>query len=117
MLSDTLYRIPRQTGISLMQRRGPGQSRELTSRRLVLDYGLRFYHDLPQAEVRGQTAAFVQGLYNAQNAPVLITSGRDAKGNRIGIDPVTGAQFNVAFIGTFAPGHGNSARASALPMT
>jgi 5-deoxy-glucuronate isomerase len=39
MLSDTLYRVPRQPGVSLIQSRGPGRSRELTSRRLVLDAG------------------------------------------------------------------------------
>jgi len=77
------------------------------SRRFTLDYGLRFYHDMPQGEVRGQAAAFVQGLYNPANAPVLITSGKNAAGVRVGVDPITGKQYNVAFIGTFAPGHGN----------
>jgi hypothetical protein len=79
------------------------------NRRLSLDYGLRFYHDLPQYEVRSQTAAFVHGLYDVANAPTLITSGRNEAGARVGIDPVTGQQYNVAFIGTFAPGHGDPA--------
>ena len=79
------------------------------NRRLTLDYGIRIYHDLPQEEVRGQAAAFVQGFYNPANAPVLITSGRNSAGTRIGVDPVTGQQYNVAFIGTFAPGHGDPA--------
>jgi 5-deoxy-glucuronate isomerase len=39
MLSDTLYRVPRQPGLSVIQSRGPGQSRELTSRRLLLAAG------------------------------------------------------------------------------
>ena len=39
MLSNTLYRVPRQNGLSLIQGRGPGQARELTSRRLLLDAG------------------------------------------------------------------------------
>ena len=77
------------------------------SRRLTLDYGVRFYHDAAQAEVRGQTAAFVQGMYNPANAPVLITSGRNAASARVGVDPLTGKQYNIAFIGTFAPGHGD----------
>jgi hypothetical protein len=77
------------------------------TRQLTLDYGVRFYHDPAQAEVRGQTAAFVQSLYNRANAPVLITSGKNAAGARVGVDPVTGQQYNVAFIGTFAPGHGD----------
>jgi hypothetical protein len=77
------------------------------SRRLTLDYGVRFYHDAGQEEVRGQTAAFVQGMYNPANAPVLITSGRNAANARVGVDPLTGKQYNIAFIGTFAPGHGD----------
>ncbi|PYR44817.1 MAG: 5-deoxy-glucuronate isomerase [Acidobacteria bacterium] len=39
MLSDTLYRVPRQRGLSMIQSRGPAHARELTSRRLVLDGG------------------------------------------------------------------------------
>src|SRR5262245_18032428 len=79
------------------------------NRRLVLDYGLRFYRDLPQAEVRGQASAFVQSLYNRVNAPVLITSGRNAGATPIGVNPITGQEFNAAFIGTFAPGFGEPA--------
>jgi hypothetical protein len=79
------------------------------SRKLTIDYGLRFYHDLPQEESRGQTAAFAPGLWSGKNAPVLITSGRNAAGTRVGVDPITGQQYNVAFIGTFAPGHGDPA--------
>jgi hypothetical protein len=78
------------------------------NRRFTLDYGLRFYHDMPQQEVRGQTSAFVQGLYDRAGAPRLITSGRNASNARIGVDPVTGQQFNAAFIGTFVPGVGNN---------
>ena len=74
---------------------------------LTLDYGVRFYHDAGQEEVRGQTAAFVQSMYNPANAPVLITSGRNAANARVGVDPLTGKQYNIAFIGTFAPGHGD----------
>jgi len=50
MLSDTLYRIPRQSGLSVMQRRGPGQSRELTSRRLLLDPGQSAGFESPDEE-------------------------------------------------------------------
>jgi len=47
MLSDTLYRVPRQSGLSTIQSRGPGHSRELTSRRLVLEAGqsARYYQE------------------------------------------------------------------------
>lgn len=50
MLSDTLYRIPRRTGLSLIQGRGPGHSRELTSHRLLLDAGQSAAYQSPDEE-------------------------------------------------------------------
>ena len=50
MLSDTLYRIPRHTGLTVIQGRGPGHSRELTSRRLLLDAGQSAAYDSPDEE-------------------------------------------------------------------
>ena len=79
------------------------------TRRLSLDYGMRFYHDLPQADVRGQTSAFVQSLWDPKRAPLLITSGRDAKGNRVGVNSITGQMYNPGFVGTYAPGIGDPA--------
>jgi hypothetical protein len=84
------------------------------TRRLSLDYGVRFYHDLPQYEARGQTAAFVPALYTYQDAPVLIAPGLDAKKARIGVDPLTGKAYNAGLIGAFAPGHGNTADGMAV---
>ena len=47
MLVDTLYRVPRHTGLTVLQSRGPGHARELTSRRLLLEPGqsARFHQD------------------------------------------------------------------------
>src|ERR671937_834517 len=39
LLADTLYRVRRQPGLHVIQRRGPGQAQWLTSRRLILDAG------------------------------------------------------------------------------
>ena len=50
MLSDTLYRVPRQNGLSMIQSRGPGHSRELTSRRLVLETGQSARYQSPDEE-------------------------------------------------------------------
>jgi len=41
LLADTLYRVPRERGLHVIQRRGPRQAQWLTSRRLVLDPGER----------------------------------------------------------------------------
>src|SRR5437763_1269285 len=39
MLANTLYRVPRSTGLHLLQRRGPDAARELTSWRLCVGAG------------------------------------------------------------------------------
>ena len=41
LLADTLYRVPREPGLHLVQRRGPRQAQWLTSRRLILEPGDR----------------------------------------------------------------------------
>src|SRR5205809_4369450 len=41
LLADTLYRVPRERGLHVIQRRGARQAQWLTSRRLVLDPGER----------------------------------------------------------------------------
>jgi len=84
------------------------------NRRLAIDYGLRFYHDLPLAEDRGQTAAFVPQLWNPARAPMLIGPGRDANGARAGVDPVTGRIYSAGLIGTYVPGVGDPALAMVL---
>jgi 5-deoxy-glucuronate isomerase len=38
-LADTLYRVPRRSGLHLIQKRSPGAARELTSWRLCLEAG------------------------------------------------------------------------------
>lgn len=74
------------------------------NRRLAVDIGMRFYHDPPQADVRGQTSSFVPELYSLASAPVLISPARDTRGVRVGIDPRTGQLFPAGLIGTYAPG-------------
>ena len=78
-------------------------------RGLTLDYGVRFYHNLPQAEIRGGTSAFVQGLYSLARAPLLVNSGFNAARTRVAINPLTGEVMNLGFLGTFAPGSGDTA--------
>src|SRR5213596_1666092 len=41
LLADTLYRVPREPGLRLLHRRGPGHAQWLTSRRLILQPGER----------------------------------------------------------------------------
>jgi 5-deoxy-glucuronate isomerase len=41
LLADTLYRVPREPGLRLLHKRGPGHAQWLTSRRLILQPGER----------------------------------------------------------------------------
>ena len=75
--------------------------------RLTLDYGARFYHDMPMYDGRDQLAAFVPSLYTNSAAPVLLRPGFDAKGAKVAVDPLTGTTYPQGFIGTFVPGVGD----------
>ena len=77
--------------------------------RLLLDYGVRFYHDMPQYDVRGLITAFVPSRYDPAKAPVLLRPAFDAAGKKVALDPLSGATYNQAFIGTFVPGAGDPA--------
>ena len=76
------------------------------SRRLTLDYGLRFAVIAPINERDDQVAAFNPLFFNAAETVRLITPAR-VNNVRVGIDPATGRTFPAAFIGAIAPGSGN----------
>jgi hypothetical protein len=75
-------------------------------RRLLIDYGVRFYHNMPQYDARNQLASFNPILYNPANAPVLL---RPARVNNVVVaqDPISGQTYSQTLIGTYAPGRGN----------
>ena len=50
MLTDTLYRQPRTFGVQLLQKRGEGGARELSTRRLRLAAGATGTYQLPGEE-------------------------------------------------------------------
>jgi hypothetical protein len=81
--------------------------------RLTLDYGLRFYHDMPQYDARNQLSTFVPSLYDPAQAPLLLRPAFDASGNKVAINPRTGAIYVQGLIGTFAPGVGTPAQGMA----
>jgi hypothetical protein len=77
--------------------------------RLTLDYGMRFYWIQPQFDESSQTANFLFDQFRASDAPRLYRPSKDAKGNRIGIDPVTGQTVDATSIGRIVPGTGKLA--------
>jgi hypothetical protein len=76
---------------------------------LTLDYGVRFYHIGPQADTLHSQAGFSPGNYDPSHAPRLYYPYLNAQGQRVGVDPVTGAQVSAALIGKYVPGTGNQA--------
>src|SRR5262245_12908573 len=76
------------------------------SSRLTVDYGIRFYWLQPTYDTRLQASNFLPEKYNASKAPRLYYPGRDAAGNRVGVDRATGAIVSAVNIGRIVPGSG-----------
>lgn len=82
--------------------------------RLTLDYGVRIYHAPPMHDIRNAVTTFDPSQYDPAAAAVLIRPGEDANGNRVGVDPRTGATFPSPYIGLFVPGSGDYAPGMAV---
>jgi len=77
------------------------------TRRLTLDYGVRFYWIEPTASAGDRLAAFDLATYNPAQAPRLIEPYRATPtAPRQGRNPVTGELFPEVLIGAFARGSG-----------
>jgi hypothetical protein len=79
------------------------------TRRLTLDYGMRFYIVPPLYERDDLIAGFVPSAYDAARRARLIQPGFNANRQRVGVHPVTGQIFPAAQIGAIAPGVGDPA--------
>ncbi len=79
------------------------------SRRLTLDYGIRFYQMPAQVDLNNTFATFDVSAYSRQKAPRLYVPGFDASRRRVAVDPVTGATAPAPLIGLFVPGSGDPA--------
>ena len=84
------------------------------AKRLTLNYGVRFYHVSPQIDKLKEFSFLDPTKYSKANVPRIYSPacmvGTTCTGaNRIGIDPLTGAQVPSAEIGLFVPGTGDPA--------
>jgi len=77
------------------------------SRKLTLDYGVRFYYMQPQHDTLNQTANFIPEQYDASKAPRLYFPGKDAAGTRVAVDRATGQILPAVYIGRIVPGSGS----------
>jgi len=81
------------------------------SRRLSIDYGVRFYKIIPVFSAGDQLAQFSLNAYDPRQAPQLIQPFREtATSARAGRNPVTGEIVPEVKIGSFAPGSGTPYR-------
>jgi hypothetical protein len=86
---------------------------------LTLDLGVRFVHNGPQYDSRGQESNFFPNLWSASDAPYLFTPGCSVaytatnpcpSFDRVAINPLTGASMGVgsgSIVGDIVPNSGN----------
>ena len=84
-----------------------------TSRRLTLDYGVRFSQAPWFYQDNKRAAIFDPSKYSLANAPRQYIP-RLVNGSRVGYDPVTGQTVSPALISAFVPGTGNIANGMVL---
>jgi hypothetical protein len=81
------------------------------SRRVTLDFGLRFSHVLPTQNLNGNNAAWLRGSYNPAQAERIYLPGCTVStatkacptANQVAVDPLTGATTFFALQGTLVP--------------
>jgi hypothetical protein len=84
-------------------------------KRLTVNYGIRFYHVSPQIDKLKEFSYLDPSKFSPGSAPRIYTPACKDGGvactgtNRVGIDPLTGAQVPSSQIGLFVPGTGNPA--------
>ena len=81
------------------------------TKRLTLDYGLRFYHIQPTISAGDNMAFFDPTLYDASKQPALmtpfcLTANPCSGNNRVARNPVTGQTLPSVKVGTFADSTG-----------
>src|SRR5262245_44313364 len=76
------------------------------TRRLTVDYGMRFYWVQPQFDSSLQTATFLPDKFDASKAVRLYRQAMDGT-LRIAFDPVTGEKRAASDIGKIVPNSGN----------
>jgi len=87
------------------------------TKKLTLDYGLRFVHNGPNYDAREQASNFFPNLWQASQAPQLFQPGCAVANqspcsatNKVAVNPVTGASLGLgtsSIIGDIVPNTGN----------
>jgi hypothetical protein len=74
------------------------------TRRLTLDYGVRFSWVEPQFERDGRSSGFVPDRYDPSQAAVFVRPVLNSAGQRVGYNPVTGQNVPAVLLGSIASG-------------
>ncbi|MEO8594851.1 MAG: carboxypeptidase regulatory-like domain-containing protein [Candidatus Solibacter sp.] len=78
------------------------------SRRVTLDFGMRFYHWGPAWDEGQRQATWAPALWDPKQAPSLYVPALNAQGKRVAKNPITGAlEPTAVLIGKFVPNSGN----------
>jgi hypothetical protein len=77
------------------------------SPRLTLELGIRFTEWRPWFQRSNRESGFDPGAWNPANASVLYNPGLNAAGQRVAVNPLTGAQLPAVLIGAIVPGVGS----------
>ena len=75
------------------------------TRKLTLDYGMRFAIVEPQYDKHGRASSFDPAFYDFSKAAILVQPIRDARGQRVGLNPVTGQMVSAPLIGSIVGGN------------
>ncbi|MBV9083971.1 MAG: carboxypeptidase regulatory-like domain-containing protein, partial [Acidobacteriaceae bacterium] len=84
--------------------------------RLTLDIGIRFTWSLPQEPNNNNAGNFVPYTYNPAQAPALFTPAV-VNGQKVTINPLTGAQVLPVYAGLIVPNSGNPLNGIVTPTT
>jgi hypothetical protein len=79
------------------------------TRRLTLDYGMRFSWVAPYTQSDGRASSFDPSAWKPGNAPSLFVPAVDSTGARVARNPSTNALAPLVYLGAFVPGSGNPA--------
>ncbi|MCL5744796.1 MAG: carboxypeptidase regulatory-like domain-containing protein, partial [Acidobacteria bacterium] len=84
------------------------------TRRLTLDYGMRFCLVPPLTERDRLVAGYVPSRFDPATQVKLIAPAM-VGGKRVGLDPITGRTYPASAIGAIAPGSGDAANGMVVP--
>jgi hypothetical protein len=76
------------------------------TKRLTLDYGMRFTYYTPYSQADGNAKNFIPSLYDRKKSVMLFPPALNSLGQRVAQNPLTGAFYPASYIGAIVPNSG-----------